>query len=395
MVSAERQQVVEVGTAAVAPPDDVVEFAAVVVHRAAGDRAARVEPAKGPALGTLARRSRAAEIERARGVDHDPVAYDDRCTSRSSHISASTRLERRPGCPNRRADRQPRPPGTRRSPRRTQVDPSGRRGTTRRTPAVRRRALAGGAASRSGRLDRCRERTRRTSASSSASSRAAILTPSTGSKRPSKRHMPSESVQDRRRTARRWRSSRAMPSSAWIERTSNASRLRNSSTVATEATSTKPATRSNSSDRCLSSSGLPARVMASTWAAVTSAAVEGVGERGDGRQGVGSLLGLCSPRPTMSGWTRRSPARGTTPGSTAAPSAPRRTMPATLAAATTLAAPPRSTLGRQRRWRAPKRSPAPARRPHRSPCTHDDGRVLRSYLDLSSGLFTRRVGCRL
>ena len=38
-------EVVEVGGAAVDPPDDVVEFAAVVTNSAAGDRTAPIKPA--------------------------------------------------------------------------------------------------------------------------------------------------------------------------------------------------------------------------------------------------------------------------------------------------------------------------------------------------------------
>jgi len=42
---ADGEEVVEVGGAAVGPPDDVVEFAAVVIHGASGDGTAPVEAA--------------------------------------------------------------------------------------------------------------------------------------------------------------------------------------------------------------------------------------------------------------------------------------------------------------------------------------------------------------
>ena len=71
------QQVVEVGAAAVFPPDDVVELAQLVAGVAAGDGAGGVEGAQGAALGSVGEAGGAAEVERAGGVDDDAVADDD------------------------------------------------------------------------------------------------------------------------------------------------------------------------------------------------------------------------------------------------------------------------------------------------------------------------------
>ncbi len=75
--AADGQEVVEVGVAAVAPPGDVVEFAAVVGDGAAGDRTAAVEAAQGAALGAVGEAGVASEVQFAGCVQHDAVAHDD------------------------------------------------------------------------------------------------------------------------------------------------------------------------------------------------------------------------------------------------------------------------------------------------------------------------------
>jgi hypothetical protein len=75
--TADGEEVVEVGAALVAPPDDVVEFAAVVGDAAAGDGAVFVEAAEGSALGAVGEAGGAAEVEFAGCVQHDAVAHDD------------------------------------------------------------------------------------------------------------------------------------------------------------------------------------------------------------------------------------------------------------------------------------------------------------------------------
>ena len=75
---AQGQEVVEVGGAAVFPPDDVVELAEVVAGVAAGDGARGVEGAQGAALGPVGHPGGAAQVEPAGGVEHDAAAHDDR-----------------------------------------------------------------------------------------------------------------------------------------------------------------------------------------------------------------------------------------------------------------------------------------------------------------------------
>ncbi len=75
--AADGQQVVEVGAALVAPPDDVVQFAAVVGDGAAGDGAAAVEAAKCASLGSVGESCGAAQVQLAGGVQDDAVADHD------------------------------------------------------------------------------------------------------------------------------------------------------------------------------------------------------------------------------------------------------------------------------------------------------------------------------
>lgn len=65
------------GGAVVAPPGDVVEFAAVVADGAAGDGAGAVETAEGSALGSVGQPGGASEVQLSGGVEHDTVAHHD------------------------------------------------------------------------------------------------------------------------------------------------------------------------------------------------------------------------------------------------------------------------------------------------------------------------------
>jgi hypothetical protein len=75
--TADGQEVVQVGAALVAPPDDVVEFAAVVGDAAAGDGAVLVQATQRAALRAVGEAGGAAEVEFAGCVQHDAVAHDD------------------------------------------------------------------------------------------------------------------------------------------------------------------------------------------------------------------------------------------------------------------------------------------------------------------------------
>ncbi len=66
-----------VGASAVAPPDDVVQFAAVVVDGAAGDGAGGVEPAECSSLVAVGDPGGPAEVEVAGCVQDDPVGDHD------------------------------------------------------------------------------------------------------------------------------------------------------------------------------------------------------------------------------------------------------------------------------------------------------------------------------
>ena len=65
-------------SAAVFPPNDVVELAEVVAGVAAGDGARAVEGAQGAALGPVGHPGGAAQVEAAGGVEDDAAAHDDR-----------------------------------------------------------------------------------------------------------------------------------------------------------------------------------------------------------------------------------------------------------------------------------------------------------------------------
>ena len=118
---ADGQEVVEVGAAAVSPPDDVVEFAVVVAHPAAGDRTGRVQPAECSALGPVRQACGAAEVRGCRGRAARPRYGPRRCGRRRHR-----RVRRGPATGPRRGSRTPcagpvgcrgrrrrRPPGTR------------------------------------------------------------------------------------------------------------------------------------------------------------------------------------------------------------------------------------------------------------------------------------------
>src|SRR6056297_3744466 len=75
--TAHREQIVEIGGAAVPPPDDVVEFATVVADGAPRDATALVEPAECSALRPVGKSSGATEVQLAGRVEHDTVADDN------------------------------------------------------------------------------------------------------------------------------------------------------------------------------------------------------------------------------------------------------------------------------------------------------------------------------
>ncbi len=74
---AQRYQVVEVASAAVLPPDDVVRLGVVEADGAARHGAARVEGAQGPTLGPVGEAGGPPEVQFARGVKDHAVAHDD------------------------------------------------------------------------------------------------------------------------------------------------------------------------------------------------------------------------------------------------------------------------------------------------------------------------------
>ncbi len=74
MDAANRQQIVEVGAALVAPPDDVMQFATVVRDRTARDGTAPVQPAQGTTLRPVRQPGRTTQVQFAGCVEHDTVA---------------------------------------------------------------------------------------------------------------------------------------------------------------------------------------------------------------------------------------------------------------------------------------------------------------------------------
>ncbi len=99
------EQVVEVGASAVAPPDDVVQLAAVVRRRATGDRTASIQRPQRPALVAIREAGGSAEVQFARCVQHHAVANHD-----ADHLGLRRRVERaraaasRPGWRTRSPD---------------------------------------------------------------------------------------------------------------------------------------------------------------------------------------------------------------------------------------------------------------------------------------------------
>ena len=77
VAGADRQQIVEVRAPAVPPPDDVMQLASVVLRGAARDSAACVQCPECSALRSIGESGRAAEVEFAGGMQHNPVSNDD------------------------------------------------------------------------------------------------------------------------------------------------------------------------------------------------------------------------------------------------------------------------------------------------------------------------------
>lgn len=76
MTTAEREQVREVGGAAVPPPTDVVDGAVVERDIAPGHRTPAVQSAQCPTLCSAGEAGGSAEVEGARRLDHHTVAHD-------------------------------------------------------------------------------------------------------------------------------------------------------------------------------------------------------------------------------------------------------------------------------------------------------------------------------
>ena len=93
------EQVGEIGLAAVPPPRDVMELAAVVPHPASGDGTPAVERSQCSPLGWIREPGGVAQVELAGGVEHDAVAHDHRVdVTVSGHVGQDPvgNLDRQP-----------------------------------------------------------------------------------------------------------------------------------------------------------------------------------------------------------------------------------------------------------------------------------------------------------
>ena len=106
MVAAHGEEIVEIGSAAVSPPGDVMQLAPVVPDRAAGDRTRGVQPPQRPPLRTVGEAGGATEVEPAESVEYHAIADHDRLDRAVAHhlgqhpmrhLDRDTPVDRRPG----------------------------------------------------------------------------------------------------------------------------------------------------------------------------------------------------------------------------------------------------------------------------------------------------------